>query len=176
MVSENFTEKTTYIYRGKRVSLKILETRLPNGKLARKEVVEHPGAVVILPVLDDGKIILLKQFRPSVGVWVYELPAGTLDRADESPEECAIRELEEETGFRPGKVEALFKFYPSPGYCTEIIHAFVARDLKRTAPKRDESEVIETLTLSVDEAIELVRREKVADGKTMLTLLYYTRL
>lgn len=176
MDSENFAEKTTYVYKGKRISLKILETRLPNGKFAKKEVVEHPGAVVILPVLEDGKIVLLKQFRPSVGSWIYELPAGTLDKANESPEECAKRELEEETGYRPGKVEALFKFYPSPGYCTEIIHAYIARDLKRTEPKRDETEVIEILTLSVSEAIELVKRENVADAKTMLTLLYYSCL
>lgn len=175
MGSNSMQEETKYIYKGKRVSLKIIETILPSGRFAKKEVVEHPGAVVILPMLENDKILLLRQYRPSVKNWVYELPAGTLDKEGESPEECAIRELEEEAGYKAEKVQLLFKIYPSPGYCTEIIHAFLATGLKKTIPKRDETEVIETLTLSLNDALELIRRENVADAKTLTTLLYYEK-
>ncbi len=175
MGSNNRSERTTYIYKGKRISLKIIDTILPNGKFAKKEIVEHPGAVVILPILENGKIVLLKQFRPSVKNWVYELPAGTLDKVGEDPKECALRELEEETGYRAEKIEALLKIYPSPGYCTEIIHVYVAKGLKRTVPKQEETEVIETLILSLADAIELIRKEDIADAKTLLALLYYEK-
>ncbi|MCX8189011.1 MAG: NUDIX hydrolase [Nitrososphaeria archaeon] len=175
MVSNGRSERTTYIYKGKRISLKIVDTILPNGKFVKKEIVEHPGAVVILPILENDKVILLRQFRPSVKNWVYELPAGTLDKEGEDPKECALRELEEETGYRAEKVEALFKIYPSPGYCTEIIHVYVARGLGKTIPKREETEVIETLILSITDAIELIRKEDVADSKTLLALLYYEK-
>lgn len=175
MVYNSRSEGTTYIYEGKRISLKIIDTILPNGKFAKKEIVEHPGAVVILPILENDKIVLLRQFRPSVNNWVYELPAGTLDKKGEDPKECALRELEEETGYKAEKVEALFKIYPSPGYCTEIIYAYLAKGLRKVTPKREETEVIETLILSIPDAIELIRKESIADAKTLLTLLYYEK-
>lgn len=175
MGSNGSSEVTTYVYKGKRISLKIIDTILPNGKLVKKEIVEHPGAVVILPILENGYIILLRQFRPSVKRWVYELPAGTLDKKGEDPKECALRELEEETGYKAEKVEPLFKIYPSPGYCTEIIHVYVARGLSKTTPRREEAEVIETLLLPLFDAIELIRKEDVVDSKTLLSLLYYEK-
>ncbi|MEM3402982.1 MAG: NUDIX hydrolase [Nitrososphaeria archaeon] len=169
-------EQSNFIHslRNKRIKIKVIESKLPNGRAFRREVVEHPGAVVILPILDD-RVILIRQFRTAVNSWVHELPAGTLDKLDETPEDCAKRELREETGFIAGKIKKLFKLYTSPGFCTEVIYAFLAKDLRRGISSPEETEFIQMLEVSLSEAIGLVLKDPVLDAKTALTLLYYER-
>ncbi|MGQ9781452.1 MAG: NUDIX hydrolase [Nitrososphaeria archaeon] len=163
-----------YVYRGRRINVKLSVISLPDGVCVRKEIVEHPGAVVILPLLDD-KVILIRQFRISVNEWLYELPAGTLDKKGESLEDCARRELKEETGYVAGSVRELFKLYPSPGFCTEVIHSFAAQDLRKDVASPEQGEMIQPIILSLDDAIALVKNQKIIDAKTIATLLYYER-
>jgi len=166
--------QTRYVYRGKRFNVRLLDVLLPNGRSSHKEVVEHPGAVVILPLL-DGNVVLLRQFRASVDSWLYELPAGTLDRSGESVELCARRELREETGYVADSFKELFRMYPSPGFCTEVIYSFLTENLKKDRASPEAGEVIEPIVLSFDEALELVKNQRIVDAKTLLTLLFYER-
>lgn len=166
--------KPVHSLRSKRIFIKVIESELPSGRAFRREIVEHPGAVVVLPILDD-KVILIRQFRTAVNSWVHELPAGTLDKENETPEGCAKRELREETGFIADEVKELFKLYTSPGFCTEVIHAFLAKGLKRGTASPEETEYIQILEVPIEEAIGLVLNDPILDAKTALTLLYYER-
>ncbi|RLE50369.1 MAG: hypothetical protein DRJ31_01585 [Candidatus Methanomethylicota archaeon] len=159
-----------YVFRGKVFSVKVEEVKLPSGVKALKEVVEHPGAVVILP-FKDGKLIMVVQYRAAVGEWLLELPAGTLEEG-ENPYQCALRELEEETGFRASKLEKLFEMYLAPGYSTEKMHVFVAKDLTPSKVKLEKDEVINVKEISFSEALNMVRDGVIKDAKTISTLLY----
>jgi ADP-ribose pyrophosphatase len=167
-------DNSNFVYQGKRISFKVTNISLPNGKIIRKEIVEHPGAVVILPFLDD-KIVFLKQFRASINNWIYELPAGTLDKKGESLEECALRELKEETGYVADKATEMFRMYPSPGFSTEIIYSFFTDKLEKGTASPEETEIIQTIVLPFEEALELIRKEAIVDAKTIASLLYYDR-
>ena len=166
--------KSMYIYKGKRIGLKIIEQRLPSGRIFKREIIEHVGAVVVLPIIDD-KVVLLRQYRVALDKWLYELPAGTRDKEGESTGDCALRELKEETGYIAEDVVELFKICPSPGFCTEIIHVFLAQKLKKGIASPEEMEVIQTITLPFNDALELVRKEEIIDAKTIAALLYYDR-
>ncbi len=137
-----------------------------------REVVEHPGAVAILPLLGEDRILLLKQYRPVIGRWIYEIPAGTVEEG-ESPLRCARRELEEETGYRAGRMRKLFEMYLAPGYSTEKLHSFLAYDLRRTSPRRDWGEEIRVVETTLSEALRMVRTNRIRDAKTSATLLYF---
>ena len=167
-------DDSNFVYQGKRISFKVTNVNLPNGKVIRKEIVEHPGAVVVLPLLDDT-IVFVKQFRAAVNNWVYELPAGTLDKKGESLEECALRELKEETGYIADKATEMFRMYSSPGFSTEIIYSFLAKNLRKSTASPEETEIIQTITLSFEEALELIRKDAVIDSKTIASLLYYDK-
>lgn len=117
------------IFQGRILSLAVEEHRLPDGRLAAFEVVRHPGGAAVLPVLADGRIVLIRQWRPAVGGAVLELPAGRLE-AGEPPADCARRELQEEVGYRPGRLETLGDMLSSVGFCNERIHLFLARELE----------------------------------------------
>ena len=138
-----------------------------------RDIVIHPGAAVVLPILPDGRIILIDQLRHTINRRLLELPAGTLDVAGEPPEECAARELEEETGYVARHLEPLCRLYPSPGILTEMIHAFVATGLElRTArPEATEDIILKETTL--EEAISAVLDGRIVDAKTMIALMYY---
>ncbi len=132
-------------------------------------MVVHPGAVVVLPV--DGEYVYLeRQWRPSVGRWLIEAPAGTLEEG-ESPEDCALRELREETGIAAGTLEPAGKFYSSPGYSTEVLHMFLASDLSVGEPSPEPGERIEVLRVSLREAVRWVMEGRIEDGKTALLIL-----
>lgn len=161
-----------YVFKGKRISVRIEGVHTKDGKIVKKEIVEHPGAVVILPILDDKKIVAVKQFRVAINDWIYELPAGTLDRK-ETPEECALRELEEETGYRASKIKEMFRMYPAPGYSSEIMYSFLATDLEKSEQKLESSEIIYPIIVEFNELLNLILREKVIDAKTISTLLFY---
>ena len=136
------------------------------------EKVVYRGAVVIVPVEGD-RLLLIRQYRPVVGEYLYEFPAGTLEPG-ESPEECALRELEEETGYRASILEKLGSFYSSPGYSTEVLHAYLATGLKRGSARPDEDEEIEGIvTFGVEELLRMVRDGEIKDAKTVTAFTLY---
>lgn len=136
---------------------------------------EHPGAVAVLPLLAGDRILLLKQYRPAIGKWVYEIPAGTMEKG-ESPLRCAKRELEEETGYRAGRVEKLLEMYLAPGYSTEKLYSFLASELRPTHPHSDWGEEIKVVETPLPRALEMIRSNRIEDAKTIATLLYYLSL
>ncbi|BFH72551.1 NUDIX hydrolase [Sulfurisphaera javensis] len=147
---------------------------LPNGKEVEKAYVKHRGSVVIVPFLDKETIIMIKQYRPIVGKWLYELPAGTIEE-NEIEENTAKRELEEEIGYKANNLKKLFSFYVSPGVTTEIMHVYIAKDLVKTSQHLEEYEIIEPFEIKLGDAIKMVLDGKIEDGKTMLTLLFISQ-
>jgi ADP-ribose pyrophosphatase len=143
--------------------------RLPNGRLTERDIVEHVGAVAIIPILDD-RIIFVRQFRHAVKKVLYELPAGTLRRG-ENPRVCAARELKEETGYEAGSLRKLFHCCLAPGYSSEIIDIYLATDLRRTKPATDSDEFIEILIVSKEEALRMVMSNEIEDAKTISGIL-----
>ena len=160
------------VFRGRVIRLVERDLRLPNGRRTTFNIVEHPGAVAIVPVFENGDVMLLRQFRPSIGLELYEIPAGTLEEG-ESPLETAKREIVEETGHRARKWSKIAEFYTAPGFCTEIMHVFVARGLEPAVAERDPDEVIEPLRVPLSKALTLVRRQRVRDAKSISGLLIY---
>ena len=148
--------------------------KLPNGKEVEKAYVKHRGSAVIVPFIDKETIIMIKQYRPVVNKWLYELPAGTIDEG-ENEETTAKRELEEEIGYQAKSVTKLFSFYVSPGVTTEIMHVFIAKELVKTSQHLEEYEVIEPFEIKLRDAINMVLDGKLEDGKTMLTLLFISQ-
>lgn len=145
--------------------------KLPNGKETEKAYVRHRGSVVVVPFLDKETIIMIKQYRPILGKWLYELPAGTVEE-NENEENTAKRELEEEIGYRANTITKIISFYVSPGVTTEMMHVFIAKDLTKTAQHLEEYEVIEPFQVKLSDAIKMVLEKKIEDGKTMLSLLF----
>jgi len=158
------------IYDGKVVKLRIDAVRLPNGRIARREIVRHPGAVAIVPVDPEGKIVMVRQYRYAAGRVLLEIPAGTLELG-EPPEDCALREMQEETGFKPGKIERIGGIFVAPGYTTEFIHLFMATDLTASRLDMDDDEQIEVLHLSMNDVLSRIQSGEIADGKTISGVL-----
>lgn len=142
-----------------------------DGSTKDRLVIRHPGAVVLLPILDDGRIVLIRNRRFTIDRELLELPAGTLEGDD--PMEAARRELIEETGYRCGRIEALGWFYASPGICDEVMHAFVARDLEPGEQALEPTEEIEVVTMTPDEVDAAIANGELVDGKTLATLLLW---
>lgn len=162
------------IYEGAVVKLRVDRVRMGTGHEAVREVVEHSGAVAVVAVNRDGRLLLVRQHRHAAGRSLVELPAGTLDR-DEAPAACAARELEEETGFRPGRLQRLGGFFVSPGYCTEYIQAYLATDLQPGRAGGDDDEDIRVLALPLAEVLRLVESGELEDAKSLAALFLYLR-
>ena len=143
-----------------------------DGRPLSRDVVLHPGAVAIVPLVDEGRICLLRNRRPSIDRTLIEIPAGTLEVGEE-PAVCAARELEEETGFTAGRLEPLTSFYMSPGILSERMYVFTAAELKPGPAHREANEEIENLVVSWDEALGMIARGEIEDGKTIAALLFY---
>jgi len=144
------------------------------GRQHRREVCVHPGAAVILPLLPDGRVLLIRTRRYAVGQNLVELPAGTLEKG-EDPMNCAGRELLEETGYLAQRLRLIGTFFTSPGILSEKMFAFAAYDLEPSRQALEEGEEIELMPVTLDEAIDMVRGGEIADGKTIATLLLYDR-
>lgn len=157
------------IFKGKVVTLNLETVTLPNGATVELEVVRHPGAAAIVPMKDDRTVILIRQFRLAAGGFIYEIPAGKLFPG-EDPELCAGRELEEEIGYRAGKIERLETFFAAPGFTDEVIHLFKATNLIKTAQKLDHDEVLEVIEIPIDKAISWIRDGTIRDAKTIVGL------
>lgn len=136
-----------------------------------RELVAHPGAVVILPLLDD-QVVMIRNHRWAINRELWELPAGTLE-PPEPPDLCAGRELVEETGYRAGRIVPLINFYSSPGFCSELLHTFVATDLEHVGQHLEETEKIQVELLPFTSVLEMVKSNQICDAKTIATLLYY---
>lgn len=162
------------IYAGRVVTLRLKYLAQPDGSRRLREVVEHAPGAAVVAVDRDGNVLLVRQARPAVDARVLELPAGLVDPG-EKPIDCARRELAEETGFASRHVEPLVSFYTSPGFCTELIHIFVATDLYEVSVARDEEEEIELERLPLADAIQRVLGGEISDAKTVAGLLAYER-
>jgi ADP-ribose pyrophosphatase len=151
------------------------EVTRADGQVASIQYVKHPGSVAILPLLDEGRICLIRSRRLTVSETLIEIPAGTRE-PEESPMETARRELLEETGYRASQFEELLSQFPSPGVLSERMWIFVAKGLTAGPPAREANEEIENLVISWDEALAMVDSREIQDGKTILALLAYQRL
>lgn len=165
-----------HIWTGRIFNFDVDRIRYPNGKEADFAIVRHPGASAIIPYLsdpagDDPQILLLRQYRYAAGGYLYEVPAGRLDKG-ESPMECARRELREETGCTAASVEHLCEMYMTPGYTDEKIHFFIARGITRGEAEREEDEFAETVVLSLSRALAMVQQGEIVDAKTAIALLF----
>jgi ADP-ribose pyrophosphatase len=161
------------VFEGKLLTVRRDTVRLPNGKTTEREVVEHSEVVAILPVLDDGRIVMVRQYREAVGKALLEIPAGGVDEG-ETAEQAARREMIEETGYRVGRLEAVCSFYSSPGFCTELMHLFVARDLEPGEPT-EENDELEVVRFSREEAMDRLWNGEIADAKTVAALALYAQ-
>jgi ADP-ribose pyrophosphatase len=168
------TASDELVYAGRVVRLRLKHLPLADGRVALREVVEHAAGAAVVAVDADGQVLLVRQDRPAVGAQLLELPAGLVDPG-ETAEECAARELAEETGFAARTIEPLVSFYSSPGFCTELLHVFIATDLRASATSRDEEEEIELVRLPLAQAIERVLVGEISDAKTVTGLLAYWR-
>ncbi len=174
----DLTEKTLEskrIFEGRVVNLRLDTVELPNGRKTSREVVEHRGAVAIVPLLDHETLVLVRQYRQPVGDALLEIPAGTLD-SSEDPADCARRELVEEIGYFPGKLTEMFHSYLSPGYSTEILHTFLAEDLRKGVENRDSDEFLEVVTINLRDAVEMIRSGEIVDAKSICGILLASRL
>lgn len=158
-----------HVYCGRAINVRVDSVLKENGKRTTREVVEHVDCVVILPLDTQGNILLVRQFRHAVNRELLELPAGSID-AGETPEEAAIRELREETGFSPGKLERLGGFYAAPGYCTEFLHFFRATQLKISPLEGEDTEGIELELVNPADIPSLISSGKICDAKSVAGL------
>ena len=145
--------------------------KLPNGRTICITYINHPGAVIIAPFLNKNTVVMMRQFRPALNKYIYELPAGTLD-PHEKIITCARRELLEETGLKTKKLSKLGSIYPVPGYSTEVIHVFKAEQLTMTQAQPEEYEVIETIPMTKLKVRQLFTRGKLMDAKSICTLAH----
>lgn len=164
------TVKSSTVFKGKIFTVRFDEAILPNGKPCFREIVEHDGGVCIAPVTDNNELVFVKQFRYAYSKVLLELPAGKLEN-NEDPLVAGIRELEEETGYIAEKYVDCGEFYPSPGYCGEVIHLYAAKNLKSTAMNLDEDEFLEVEHIPVEKAVEMVLNNEIVDGKTQALVL-----
>lgn len=168
--------KTTRVYEGRVVSLRVDEVELPSGRRARREIVEHRGAVAVVPLTAEGNILLVRQYRSAAGRALLEIPAGTIELG-EPVTDCLHRELGEEVGMRAGWVEPLVSFLPSPGFLTEQVHIFLAGDLSpsRSAGQRGsadaEEEGLAVVSVPLAEARDLVARGEIVDAKSIIGIM-----
>ena len=170
---EEKTTKTTPIYDGKIVKLQVDDVTLPNGNVAKREIIKHPGAVAVIAVTAEGKLVLVEQYRKALERSIVEIPAGKLEPGEE-PIVTARRELEEETGYGAQSLTYLQAFATSPGFADEVIHLFVAKDLYTIENKADldEDEFVELVEVSLEEAEQMVADERIYDAKTAFAVLW----
>ena len=164
------TLEKNYVYEGKIINVCRDTVSLPNGKTSIREKVEHNGGVCVAPITDNNELIFVRQFRYAYGKVLLELPAGKLEKG-EDPFEAGKRELEEETGQVAGKYYDLGEFYPTPGYCAEIIHLYAASSLTATEMHLDEDEFLNVELIPIDKALEMVMNGEIPDGKTQTLIL-----
>lgn len=170
---EEKTIQTQEIFSGKVVSLYVEDVELPNGNTSKREIIRHPGAVAIIAVTDENKLVMVEQYRKALGRTIVEIPAGKLEKG-EKPAVCARRELEEETSYECKTLELLVSFYTSPGFADEIVHVYLAKGLtkKENSAPLDEDEFVNIEKLTLDEAAKYIETKKICDAKTVFAVQY----
>ena len=162
-------------FSGRLIDLYLDQVELPNGETTTREWIDHPGAVCLIPILPDGKICLIRQFRYGPGEEFIEIPAGKLD-AGEAPLDCAYRELEEETGYRTNKLTFLTNIHPAIGFSNEKMWMYLAEELELSKKKLDEDEFLELLPTPLNIALEWVFSGKITDVKTIIGIMWMKKL
>ena len=158
------------IYKGRVIDLNLEEAHLPNGKTVQLEMVRHPGASAVVPMRDDGRVVMIRQYRHAAGGMIYEIPAGRLNPG-EDPLDCAKRELAEEAGQLAAQWDRLGAVFTTPGFTDEKIYLFLARKLTAVAQALEHDEVIEVVEVPLQEVITMIRQGEVIDGKTICGLM-----
>jgi ADP-ribose pyrophosphatase len=165
------------VHRGRIVDLRIDTVRFPDGSTGELEMVRHSGAAAVVPLLDppgaeDPRLLLVRQYRYAAGGYILEIPAGRPDSEGEPWEEVAARELEEETGWKPGELRPLTRIHTTPGFTDEVIHIFLATGLSRGSSNHDQDEFLEVETRPLSEVLSLIRDGTITDAKTVCGVLY----
>lgn len=174
---EEKTIQTTQIYQGKVIDLQVDDVTLPNGATAKRELIRHSGAVAVIPITKDNKIVFVKQYRKPLEKPLIEIPAGKLEQGEKS-KITAVRELEEETGYTTNDLSFVTSFYTSPGFANEIMYIYLTTNLEvlEQPVQGDEDEFVEVIELTLDEAQQYVADEKIHDAKTNYAILYLEML
>ncbi|GAA0443894.1 NUDIX hydrolase [Lentibacillus halophilus] len=174
---EEKTIRTESIYDGNIIQLQVDDVLLPDENISKRELIKHPGAVGIIPITKDNKIVFVKQYRKPLEKALVEIPAGKLEDA-EDPQVTARRELEEETGYKAGSLDFVVSFYTSPGFADEIMHLYVTKDIEplKDALPGDADEFVERVELTLDEAKQYVNEQRIHDAKTNYAILYLERM
>ncbi|MED4017206.1 MULTISPECIES: NUDIX hydrolase [Sutcliffiella] len=167
------TIKSEKLFTGRVIDLYFEEVELPNGKTSTREIIKHPGAVAVVAITDEGKIVMVRQYRKAMDRILVEIPAGKLENG-EKPEVTAIRELQEETGYTCDGVTPLISFYTSPGFADELVHLFVANGLKKDNQKHslDEDEFVDLVEVTLNEALQMMESKEIYDAKTAYAIQY----
>ena len=171
---ERIEEKVTQKQRefdGVVIDVEHWQVQLPDGNESLREVVLHKGAAAVIPVDDKGRVAMVRQYRTPIERVTLEIPAGKLDSAGEDPHDCAVRELEEETGLRAGRMTLLTSLLTTPGFCTEKIAIYLAQDLSQGQTHPDEDEFLSLVRMPLEEAVAMIMRGEIRDGKTICGLL-----
>ena len=164
----------TAVRRGFHVIVTTERVTLPSGQRLDLDIVKHPGAAAVVPFTSQDEVLLLRQYRHAVGGTIWEVPAGKLDPG-ESPEVCAVRELEEEAGQHADRIDKLGWIWTTPGFCDEVIHLFAAFDLHPVPSRAEDDEIIEVVPTRLEDALDLVWRGEMGDAKSALALLHAAR-
>lgn len=161
------------IYKGRIIDLYLEEVKLPNGQTSTREIVKHPGAVAVIAITRENKILMVEQYRKPLERTIVEIPAGKLEKGEE-PITTAKRELEEETGYTCSNLKPLISFYTSPGFADELVHLFIAENLEKLteAAELDEDEFVEVLEVTLEEAQEMMKSNRIYDAKTAYAVQY----
>lgn len=170
MMFEEKTMKSDKLYEGKILNLRVDTVELPDKKYSKREIVEHPGSVAVIPITEDDSIVLVKQYRKAVEKFLLEIPAGKLE-INEEPRVTAIRELREETGYSTEKMEYLMEFYSSPGFTNEKIYLFLATDLVKGELDHDTDEYITVEKYNIDILKKMIERGEIIDSKTIIGIM-----
>ena len=170
MIAKEKTISSDRIYTGKVISLKVDTVEIENNGYQKREIVEHQGAVAIVALTDDDKVVLIKQFRKPIEQVIWEIPAGKLE-IGETPKECAIRELKEETGYSAKNIKLIHKFFTSSGFSNQKIYIFLATGLTKGEHKFDEDEIIEKYEIDINEARNMIIKNEIEDAKTAIGIL-----
>ncbi|MBM4121334.1 MAG: NUDIX hydrolase [Nitrospira sp.] len=157
------------IFRGRILTLNLETARLPNGTSVELEIIRHPGAAAVVPVKDDGTVVLIRQYRHAAGGFIYEIPAGKL-QPNEEPLICAARELEEEIGYRAASLELLTSIFTAPGFADEVIHIYKGTGLVPGNQQLDQDEVLKIVEVPLHEALTMIQDGTIRDAKTVIGL------
>jgi ADP-ribose pyrophosphatase len=173
---DHLKEKTLHrekLFSGRIIDLYMEDVELPNGKTSKREIIKHPGAVAVIAVTADNKIVMVRQYRKAMERTLVEIPAGKLEKGEE-PVVTAKRELQEETGYTCEELEPLISFYTSPGFADELVHLFIAKGLRKDSEEHhlDEDEFVDLLEVSLEEAMDLIEKKEIYDAKTAYAVQY----